>query len=101
LRFSALSLRRTLSTPHATRFARLELGLFTKPSLRMTFYELINFLKLSFPENEGAVKGNFPAGAFMPVRGVVDTAWVWDSVIFFSGLWYEWPRWFKKGDMNV
>jgi hypothetical protein len=33
LRFSALSLRRTGSTPHATRFARLELGLFTKPSI--------------------------------------------------------------------
>jgi hypothetical protein len=42
LRFSALSLRRTGSTPHATRFARLELGLFTKPSIRMTFYEFIN-----------------------------------------------------------
>ena len=56
---------------------------------------------MSFPENEGAVKGNFPAGAFMPVRGVVCTTWVWDSVIFFSGLWYEWPHEFKKGDMNV
>ena len=59
------------------------------------------YWKLSFPENESAVKGNFPAGAFMVVRGVVDTPWVWDSVIFFSGLWYEWPHWFKKGDMNV
>jgi hypothetical protein len=39
LRFSALSLRRKLSTPHSTRFARLELGLFTKPSIWMTFYE--------------------------------------------------------------
>jgi len=44
LRFSALSLRRTGSTPHSTHFARLELGLFTKPSLRMTFYGFINFL---------------------------------------------------------
>jgi len=43
LRFSALSLRRTGSTPHSTRFARLELGLFTKPSLRITFYEYIKY----------------------------------------------------------
>ena len=41
LRFSALSLRRTKSTPHTTRFARLELGLFTKPSIRITSYEFI------------------------------------------------------------
>jgi len=41
---------------------------------------------MSFPENESPVKGNFPAGAFMAVRGVVRTIWVWDSVIFFSGL---------------
>jgi len=26
----------------------------------MTFHEFMNFLKLSFPENEGAVKGNCP-----------------------------------------
>jgi hypothetical protein len=32
LRFIPLSLRRTESTPHSTGFARLELGLFTKPS---------------------------------------------------------------------
>jgi hypothetical protein len=43
LRFSALSLRRTGSTPHSTRFARLELGLFTKPSIRMPFYGFIKF----------------------------------------------------------
>jgi hypothetical protein len=36
-----LSLRRTKSTPHDTRFARLELGLFTKSSQRVTFYEFI------------------------------------------------------------
>ncbi|MDO8942638.1 MAG: hypothetical protein Q7U75_05610 [Desulfobacterales bacterium] len=54
------------------------------------------FWKLSFPENEGAVKGNFPVRAFMPVRGVLRTSWVWDSVIFFSGLWYEWPRGFNR-----
>jgi hypothetical protein len=42
LRFSALSLRRTGSTPDSTRFTRLELGLFTKPSIRMTSYKLVN-----------------------------------------------------------
>jgi hypothetical protein len=42
LRFIALSLRRTVRTPHSTRLARLELGLFTKPSIRMTSIEFIN-----------------------------------------------------------
>ena len=42
LRFISLSLRRTLSTPHDTRFARLELKLFTLPSTFPTFYELVN-----------------------------------------------------------
>ena len=42
LRFISLSLRRTSSTPRATRFARLELGLFTKSSIRMTSRETIN-----------------------------------------------------------
>jgi hypothetical protein len=37
LRFIPLSLRRTARTPHSTGFARLELGLFTKPSGMMTF----------------------------------------------------------------
>jgi hypothetical protein len=32
LRFISLSLRRTISTPRDTRFARLELGLFAKSS---------------------------------------------------------------------
>jgi len=41
LRFIALALRCTVSTPRATRFARLDLGLFTKSSTRMTFYEII------------------------------------------------------------
>jgi hypothetical protein len=41
LRFISLSLRRTESMPRATRFARLEFGLFTKSSKRMTFYESI------------------------------------------------------------
>ncbi len=42
LRFIPQSLRRTLSTPHSAGIARLELGLFTKPSIVMTFYESIN-----------------------------------------------------------
>jgi hypothetical protein len=42
LRFIPLSLRRTARTPHSTGFARLELGLFTKPSGMMTFDEPIN-----------------------------------------------------------
>jgi hypothetical protein len=61
LRFSALSLRRTLSTPHSTRFERLELGLFTKPSIRMTSYEFIGFterLKKSL-----TAKRRFPHGS--------------------------------------
>jgi hypothetical protein len=41
LRFIALPLRRTASAPCGTRFARLDLGLFTKSSIRMTFYEAI------------------------------------------------------------
>jgi len=41
LRFIPLSLRRTARTPHSTGFARLELGLFTKPSVVMTFYDFI------------------------------------------------------------
>jgi hypothetical protein len=32
LRFISLPLRRTASTPRVTRIARLDLGLFTKPS---------------------------------------------------------------------
>jgi hypothetical protein len=41
LRFIPLSLRRTARTPHSTGFARLELGLFTKPSAMMALYEFI------------------------------------------------------------
>jgi hypothetical protein len=43
LRFIPQSLRRTLSTPHSAGFARLELGLFTKPSDMATFYESISY----------------------------------------------------------
>jgi hypothetical protein len=42
LRFISLSLRRTASTPRDTRFARLDLGLFTKSSIRVDFFEFIN-----------------------------------------------------------
>jgi hypothetical protein len=45
LRFIPLSLRRTERTPRSTGFARLELGLFTKPSGMMTFYESIKIYK--------------------------------------------------------
>jgi hypothetical protein len=41
LRFIALALRRTVSTPRSTRFARLDLDLFTKSSKRKTIYEFI------------------------------------------------------------
>jgi hypothetical protein len=41
LRFIPQSLRRTLRTPHSAGLARLELGLYTKPSIMMTFYESI------------------------------------------------------------
>jgi hypothetical protein len=33
----------TASTPRTTRFSRLDLGLFTKSSMQMTFYEPIIF----------------------------------------------------------
>jgi hypothetical protein len=42
LRFISQPLRRTVSTPRVTKFARLDLGLFTKPSKWMTFYGSIN-----------------------------------------------------------
>jgi hypothetical protein len=41
LRFISLPLRRTASTPRDTRFARLDLDLFTKSSIRMTYCEFI------------------------------------------------------------
>jgi hypothetical protein len=44
LRFIPLSLRRTARTPHSAGFARLELGLFTKPSVMMPFYGFISFI---------------------------------------------------------
>jgi len=37
LRFISLLLRRTAGTPRSTRFARLDLGLFTKPSKALVF----------------------------------------------------------------
>jgi hypothetical protein len=41
LRFISLPLRRTVSTPRAAKFARLDLGLFTKPSKQMTYFRAI------------------------------------------------------------
>jgi hypothetical protein len=49
LRFISLPLRRAVSTPRDTRFARLDLGLFTKSSKRMIFYESINNEKANGP----------------------------------------------------
>jgi hypothetical protein len=45
LPFIPLSLRRTARTPHATGLARLELGLFTKPSVMMAIYDAIEIYK--------------------------------------------------------
>jgi hypothetical protein len=41
LRFISLSLRRTISTPHDTRFARLEFGTYYKVVCKLTFFETI------------------------------------------------------------
>jgi hypothetical protein len=41
LRFIALSLRRTISTPRDTRFARLEFGTFYKVVCKSVFYKPI------------------------------------------------------------
>ena len=48
LRFIPLSLRRTARTPHSAGFARLELGLITKPSGMMTLYRSIKIDVLDF-----------------------------------------------------
>jgi len=42
LRCISKSLRRTLSTPHSSSFARLELELFSPPSQILTFYRSIS-----------------------------------------------------------
>jgi len=69
LRFSALSLRRTSSTPYATRFARLELGLFTKPSLRSERHRRFLMIIL-FAAMAGGLFTPFPAPA--AETGIVD-----------------------------
>jgi hypothetical protein len=43
LRFITLPLRRTKRTPRGTRFARLDLDLFTKSSIQMAFHEFIKY----------------------------------------------------------
>jgi hypothetical protein len=53
LRFIPLSLRRTARTPHSAGLARLELGLFTKPSVRVSFYESIFLEPTANPPEEG------------------------------------------------
>ncbi len=49
LRFISLSLRRTLSTPHDTKFARLEFGAFYFAIAILTFYKIV---KVWFPANQ-------------------------------------------------
>jgi hypothetical protein len=58
LRFISLELRRTVSTPRGTRFARLDLGLFTKSSIRMAFYEAITLFELLELYHRSAVFGH-------------------------------------------
>jgi hypothetical protein len=41
LRFISLSLRRTITAPHDTRFARLEFGIYYKVVCKSAFYEPI------------------------------------------------------------
>jgi hypothetical protein len=54
LRFISLPLRRTESTPRDAKFARLDLGLFTKSSLRMTFCEFIIIEMVILPPGSAA-----------------------------------------------
>jgi hypothetical protein len=54
LRFISLALRRTSRTPRATRFARLELGLFTKSSDRR-LSSRSSFLKIRVDLNAGSI----------------------------------------------
>jgi len=46
LRFISFSLRRTLSTSHDTKFARLEFGAFYFAIAILIFYEIVNFALL-------------------------------------------------------
>jgi hypothetical protein len=48
LRFISLSLRRTLSTPHDTKFARLEFGAFYFAIAILTFYEIVKIVYAGF-----------------------------------------------------
>ncbi len=57
----------------------------------------VAFGNFSFPENESPVKGNFPTGMLIRIRGVVRVSQVGYSVIFFSGLWYGWTGWIERG----
>jgi len=42
-------LRRTLSTPHDTKFARLEFGAFYFAIAILTFYEIVNIVSKANP----------------------------------------------------
>jgi hypothetical protein len=68
LRFISLPLRRTASTPRNTRFARLDLGLFSKSSFRMACCEAIKGGEMRIrrqqksrclPYNHSKLKRNF------------------------------------------
>jgi len=65
LRFIPLSLRRTSSAPHSTGFARLELGLFTKPSVMMFYFEFIVVCSRSF--SAGHENLTLPATILFPL----------------------------------
>jgi hypothetical protein len=59
LRFISLLLRRTGSTPHSTRFARLELELFTKSSYRITSYKIVEAESSKEKKREGPGPSRF------------------------------------------
>jgi putative acetyltransferase len=61
LRCISKSLRRTISTPYSSRFARLELGLFSPPSKNLSFYRSIKF---GFENVAGIVHAGVPQEVF-------------------------------------
>jgi len=61
LRFISLSLRRTPSTPRDTKFARLELELFTLPCSLATFYDFITGVLLQKMGGKDKQKREGPA----------------------------------------
>jgi hypothetical protein len=78
LRFISLSLRRTASTPRDARFARLDLGLFTKSSIRITFYEAftirIKFYKIFYQKFNKATAETLSTEKLAAARGATLSA---------------------------